>query len=326
MEMISLVASFLVVTAIPVVVLGSAAIGKRWLGKTTPTRRELIRDALSSAGGTVAIIVAISYALTWAGFSEAQFYRPSRTDYGAQTELGLAPEEVYFESADNTRLHGWFLPAKSDPQGTVIHLHGSDRNISYAVRNSHWLIDHGFHLFCFDYRGYGRSEGQPSREGLLADAVAAIDYVRSRPDKAADKICLWGQSMGGQLAIVAAVGAGFEKVRAVVAEATYASYPLQVKDKVAALGPLWLVQWGVWLATPDTHAAEDIVDRLAPTPLLLVHGTEDRAVLPYHSERLFDAAREPKAIWRVEGVGHLQVFANARFRERLVGYLEDAVK
>jgi fermentation-respiration switch protein FrsA (DUF1100 family) len=93
---------------------------------------------------------------------------------------------------------------------------------------------------------------------------------------------------------------------------------------MAQLGPLWLVQWGAWLVTSDDHAAEDVVGRLAPTPILLVHGTADRGVAPYHSDRLFELAGEPKEIWRVEGAGHLDVFSREAYRTRLVEYLTRA--
>lgn len=321
--MTGLALSFLAVIGLTLALsLAGPAVG-RLRGKPWPPAQSLVRDGLLAVGITVAIVIAISFVLTWTGFGEAQFFRPSARDYGEHTKLGLAPEDVFFESADGTRLHGWFVPAQDSAVGTVVHLHGSDRNITQTIRNSAWLTEHGFNVFAFDYRGYGRSEGEPSRRGVVDDAAAAVGYVRSRPGVDPDALYLWGQSMGGQAAILAADQAGAGGVRGVVAEATYASPSHHVKDKLAQMGPLWLIQWGVWLATSDEPNARGAVGRLAPTPVLIVHGTADRGVRPYHGDWLFEAAGEPRAIWRVEGARHLDVFHDPEYRERLVRFLRD---
>lgn len=303
-----------------------ALAGKLFFHKPWPSANGFVRECLISVGSTIVITLAISLVLAWAGFSESQFYRPSTKDYAEHTKLGLTPEEVSFKSKDGTRLHGWFMPGKDQPIGTVIHLHGSDRNITSTIKNSYWLTDNGFNLFLFDYRGYGKSEGQSSQQGVIEDAIAAIEYVRSRSDLDADKIGLWGQSMGGQLAIVAADRVGKQGIRAVVVEATYASHSHHVKDKMAQMGPLWLIQWAVWLTTADACAAQNVVGRIAPTPILFVHGTADRGVQPYHSEWLFNAAGHPKDIWRIQGARHLQVFQDAHHREKLVQFFKQSLQ
>jgi uncharacterized protein len=195
---------------------------------------------------------------------------------------------------------------------------------SFTVRNCHWLREHGFNVFLFDYRGYGKSGGKPERRGIVEDSVAAIEYLRTRSDIDRDRICLWGESMGGQLAIAAADLAGKEGIRAVVSEATYSSHSHHIKDKTAQGGPLWLVQWGAWLVTSDAYSAEDSIGRLTPTPVLLIHGTEDRGVSPYHRERLHELAGNPKEIWLIEGGKHLDVFGSESNRKKLVEYLTKA--
>jgi len=139
-------------------------------------------------------------------------------------------------------------------------------------------------------------------------------------------VCLWGQSMGGQLAISAAAMMENTEIRAVVAEATYSSYKLQIKDKVAAMGALWLIQWGAWLFTNDELSAQEVVGNLHPTKLLLVHGAEDNVVLPYHSESLYASAGTAKEIWRVDSAGHLQVFDSSEYRAKLVTFFHRSLQ
>lgn len=58
------------------------------------------------------------------------FFHPSRTLTGSPADLGLAYRDVWFEAADGTPLHGWFLPARGDPKGLLLHLHGNAGNVA----------------------------------------------------------------------------------------------------------------------------------------------------------------------------------------------------
>ena len=306
---------------IPCAIAISIAAIRRVLFKARwPAGSEMLKTCGIAMGITLAITLMICFAFQWTGFFDAQFYRPSSRDYGRAAELGLVPEDVNFASSDGTSLHGWFLSVP-DAVGTVVAFHGSDRNITHTVANTHWLTQHGLNVFVFDYRGYGRSEGKPSREGMIEDSVAAIDYVANRNDLDSSRIVLYGQSMGGQLALNAASRKKDLGIRLGVSEATYARHSYHIADKLARLGPLWLVKWGAWLLTSDDYCGEAAIQELG-VPVLLIHGTADTGVSPYHSERLHIAASEPKEIWRYEGHGHLQIFKTAEDQRRLGGYIK----
>ncbi|MEZ6137462.1 MAG: alpha/beta hydrolase [Pirellulaceae bacterium] len=322
LETLDLLLSFASLLLIPcVIVIGGAAIASGWFKKEWPRGKDLFKTCMLSAGITVAITLFICLVFQWTGFFEAQFYRPSKRDYGRAAELGLSPEAVTFASSDGTKLEGWFL-ATDEAIGTVICFHGSDRNITDTVKNTVWLTQYGLNLFVFDYRGYGASEGVPDRKGLVDDSVAAIDYVRSRSDVDQSRIVLYGQSMGGQLAIQAASSSA-PGIQLVVSEATYAKHSLHVSDKLGRMGPLWLVKWGAWLLTSDEYCGEDAISRIATTPVLFIHGTEDVGVSAYHSQRLFVAAAEPKDLWIYDGYGHLQIFTQVENQKRLANYILD---
>ncbi len=317
-ESLSLLLSFLSLLLVPcAIVLSVFSVNRFALRKGWPSARDWLQACLMSVGITLAITLAICLVFKWTGFFDAQFYRPSSRDYGRVQELGLAPEDVSFNSPDGTELHGWFLPAE-DAVGTVICFHGSDRNITYTIGNVHWLTNHQLNVFVFDYRGYGASEGVPSREALVDDSRAAIDYVSGRNDVDGQRIVLFGQSMGGQLAINAALEA--PEVRLVVSEATYAKQSYHISDKLSRMGPLWLVKWGAWLLTSDQFSGESAIARLS-VPVLLVHGTADTGVAPYHSDRLLAAATGPKELWQYEGYGHLQIFKEEDNQRRLAEYI-----
>jgi predicted alpha/beta-fold hydrolase len=109
------------------------------------------------------------------------FYHPTQYEYGYPEDEDLAYESVRFPSGDE-RLHGWFFPAASDPKGTVIHCHGNAGNITGHFQFVAWMPSCGWNVLVFDYRGFGRSTGRPTRAGTVADVNAAIDYAGSRGD------------------------------------------------------------------------------------------------------------------------------------------------
>jgi len=159
------------------------------------------------AGGTFGLAL-----LLLTGCVQSAFYHPDRVLYDSPARLDLKFEQMTFASKDGTRLVGWFIPARgyADPKrakGTVVHFHGNAQNMSAHWQFVDWLPQRGFNLFVFDYRGYGASQGSPEPKGVFEDSVAALDYVRARPDVDPRRLLVLGQSLGGTNAI-AAVGSG----------------------------------------------------------------------------------------------------------------------
>lgn len=186
------------------------------------------------------------------------FYFPDRIPYDSPARAGLAYEQTAFYSMDGTQLWGWFIPAANglsarEAKGTVIHMHGNAQNLTAHWQFAKWLPHKGFNLFEFDYRGFGRSQGEPEPKGIFEDAVAAIDYVRNRPDIDPENLFIFGQSLGGMLAIASAA-ANPRGVRAVLAEAPAHSYSAWMNDNIPGMGDL----------LDDTWTAAAWITRLAP--------------------------------------------------------------
>lgn len=140
------------------------------------------------------------------------FYYPDREEYDAPDNAGMAYEHVFFNSADGTSLSGWFIPALSvaqprEAKGTVVHLHGNAQNMTAHWRFAEFAARRGYNLFTFDYRGFGDSAPvKPEPKGVFEDSVAALDYLRTRTDIDVKKLCVFGQSLGGMLAIASVGG------------------------------------------------------------------------------------------------------------------------
>ena len=231
------------------------------------------------------------------------FYYPNRVRYDSPSRLGLAHETVAFQSDGGPRLSGWFFPAVGEARGTVLHLHGNAGNMTGHFLHVAWLPGQGWNVLCFDYRGYGDSEGTVTREGTIADAHAALDYLLSRDDVDHTRIVAFGQSLGGAIGIVLA--ATRPEVKGLAVDGAFDSYRRIAAWHIRHNPLLLAVGWWVpSLAMSDDHTPIDHVGQIAPRPLFVMHGDNDHVVDPRMARRLYDAANEPKSIWMVEGADH----------------------
>lgn len=278
-------------------------------------------------GYPTAIVIACLL-LNVTGFTDGLFFVPDRVDYGSPRAWGLAFEPVSFPGRDGTRLTGWFLPAKGPAKGTVVHAHGNAGNKSMHVQGIAFLPPAGFNVLELDYRGYGESEGRPSRRGCVEDVHAALDYVLGRPDVDRTRVALFGQSLGASIVIV--TGAERPDVRAVAAEASFTSHRAIGRDVLQRNPVTWLLAWPMsWLALGGSCAPIDAVDHIAPRPLFLAHGTADTLIPFRMGEELYARAKPPKRFWRIEGGMHLHAPDEQALREyhvALVRFLEESLR
>tara|TARA_B100000809_G_scaffold187266_1_gene185513 strand:+ start:1860 stop:2711 length:852 start_codon:yes stop_codon:yes gene_type:complete len=261
------------------------------------------------------------------GCANSLFYYPTRVTYSTPAARELDFEDVYFSSKDGTLLHGWLLKAQGKATGTVIHFHGNAQNLTAHFWFVDWLPKAGFNLFVFDYRGYGQSEGTLSRKGIYEDCVAAVGHIGNRPDIDADRLILFGQSLGGALAL-AAVGRGDTSgVRAIAVESTFYSYRAVVGERIGRIPIVGLLRAPLSLLTVgNRYSPGPVVDRVSPVPLLIIHGTDDRIVPVEQARRLFRRAREPKELWIEEGGYHGSAFVRKpENRRRLVRFFKSAL-
>ena len=112
---------------------------------------------------------------------ERFFFYPDTLQYSKPAQFGLVAEDVWIAASDGSKLHAWFLPSQGPARGTVLHLHGNAANVSNHLPLVAWLPARGFNLLTLDYRGFGRSQGTPSLDGVVDDAAAALAYLRTRP-------------------------------------------------------------------------------------------------------------------------------------------------
>lgn len=235
------------------------------------------------------------------------FYYPTREKYDEPAARGLRCESVRFAGRDGTSLHGLFFPAVGTAKGTIVHFHGNAGNVTNHYEHVAWLPSRGWNVFCFDYRGYGESAGKPSRRGVIDDAHAAVDYVLGRPDVDAANVVVFGQSLGGAVAVV--VASERKDLRGVVIEGAFTSY-----REIAAYHvyrSFWMTVAAWWVppfAMTDGWNPIDYVAGVSPTPLLIVQGKDDHIIDWHMAERLQKAAKPPVWLMLLDDSQHSNAF------------------
>ena len=234
--------------------------------------------------------VTLLLALWTTGCMERLFYYPTRGATYPPSHLPSA-ESVTFESADGTRLHGWFIPAEgvssSADAPTILHVHGNAGNIESHVWFTEYLPPAGFNVFIFDYRGYGQSDGKArSRGPLIADTNAALDAILQHEDVDPSRVGMYGQSLGGSIALN--VMADRPEIRAAVIESAFASWREMAASAVGSDPPGFISRLLAKLLIKDDHRPVDAMGRI-DRPILLLHGTADTIVPIGHGRRLAEA-------------------------------------
>ena len=200
-------------------------------------------------------------------------------------------EDVFFEAADGTRLHGWWLP-KADASRVLIVSHGNAGNISHRAEAGEFVRDEfGINVLMYDYRGYGRSEGAPSEEGTYSDIRGAYAHAQSRGFQP-ESIALMGQSLGAAITVDLAAG---ERVACVILEAPFTSVAAMARKLY------WFLPLGSLIQTKYDSLSK--VSRIR-APIAIVHATRDPVIPQAFGRELFEAASPPKLFFEVKAELH----------------------
>lgn len=219
-------------------------------------------------------------------------YQPTHDLDYSRVPPDLPLEEVLIQSPDNPKLHAWYCPAKN-PRAVVLFAHGNAGNIADRAELIHtWNKQLGVTVLAFDYRGYGRSEGEPTEAGLVDDARVARDWLAERVGLSKHNIVLYGRSLGG--AVVAELAAS-DGARGLILESTFTSIPDVANWKLphTRVGDQLETEFNSLARIADYHG-----------PVLIAHGERDMTVPFHHGRALFAAANQPKRFFTVKGARH----------------------
>jgi fermentation-respiration switch protein FrsA (DUF1100 family) len=235
---------------------------------------------------------------------------PSRAITATPSDIGLAFEPVKIKTDDGVMLDGWFVPAKK-PRGVLLFFHGNAGNISHRLGSLKIFHELNLSTLIFDYRGYGKSEGEPSEAGTYRDAEAAWQFLTGDLRVPPERIVLFGRSLG---ASVAAWLASRRDPAALILESAFTSVP----DLAAELYPFLPARW----LSRFRYDTREYLKRVA-SPVLFVHSPEDEIIPFAHGKALYEAAVGKKQFLTLRG-SHNEGFmlAGKDYREGLDDFLD----
>jgi hypothetical protein len=256
------------------------------------------------------------YSVRWFEFAVTFHPEPFSTSQGWTLPKGA--EEVSFQNADRLLLHGWFVSSPTQPAAaTVIFFHGNGGNIASVGWLGERLAARGFDVLLFDYRGYGKSQGEMRDErDLYTDADAAYKYIVTERHVPSERVVLYGHSLGS--AAVADVGAR-TKCAAVILESGLSS-----ASAMAGTMLPWLPRWLHSIGRNRFDSARKLASVRCPT--LIIHGEPDNVVPTENGRALFAAANEPKRLIITPGAGHVVFsFGGDEYFDQIAKFLVEAL-
>ncbi|MCG7198454.1 alpha/beta hydrolase [Marinobacter pelagius] len=287
---------------------------------------------LLSRGRILTAVLIAGLVLLQGGCSSVFFY-PDSITYVTPDRLNLDYEDVYLDTADGEKLHGWWLPAQADggaALGTVYFLHGNAQNISSHILNVAWLPKEGYNVFTIDYRGFGHSTGEADIEGALHDVETGFRWLVDRDGVADKPVHILGQSLGGALGVALASEWVQRQERpaldSIVLDGTFSGFRRIAREKLDAFWMTWPFQVPLSWTIPAEYEGLDRIDDISPVPVMVIHSVRDGIIPFHHGVALYEAAGEPKRFLRTD-TGHGATFVIPAYREAVLEFLaEDGVR
>jgi dipeptidyl aminopeptidase/acylaminoacyl peptidase len=260
-------------------------------------------------------------------FTLAWVYSYSLTHPGCSQPVPLAgiasPQETWLPTGDSIELRAWYYPAKNG--AAIIAAGGAQGALGQALPPVDFLIEQGFGVLQIDSRACGRPPRPVTLGGRETDDILmGVEFLSHRPE--VSQIGVIGFSMGGVAAVRTA--ARDARILAVVDDGGYFNLGNDIVEPTASMSIfrryfLYNIAWSFRIQTgidPWEISPVDDVAIIAPRPLLLVYGEYEAQ--SGRAELQYGAAREPKELWIVPGVGHGQVYrvAGEEYRSRILEF------
>ncbi|MDD5194179.1 MAG: alpha/beta hydrolase [Candidatus Omnitrophica bacterium] len=232
-------------------------------------------------------------------FEKNNIFYPSRKISATPKDAGLDYEDVSFSASlgsgpqGKVTLNGWFIQGKSQAP-VILFCHGNAGNISHRIPLLELFHQAGFSVFIFDYRGYGRSTGRPSEQGIYDDAFAAYQYLLKEKYVSPGDVIIYGESIGTQAAVDLASRA---PAGLLVLYSGFSS----AADMGKAIFP-WFPEFLLRALSSVKFDSLSKIKQIS-IPKLIIHSREDEMVPFRLGEKLFAAAKAPKEFLIMRG-GH----------------------
>ncbi len=296
-----------------------------------PSLKQIFVGSLGGSIGVVSVLLGV------AAYIVNTLTRPKRIDNFSDMytftpfELNLPAEEVTFPSLHaEHQVTGWYI-AHPEATATILVCPGYRGRRSDVLGMSGQLWKAGYNVLAFEYYGHGTVVGERVTLGYreMNDFLGAVAYAKQRAPQ--NRLGAVGYSMGASIAIMAT--ARTPEIEALVADSGFATHRSAIEYSVRRTIHLpfapfdWLTDFLLWLrAGYHFNQVEPLRDigRIAPRPVLIIHGLKDSLVNPEDAKLLYAAAKEPKELWLDPNADHCGIYFEDRqkYIDRVIGFLD----
>ncbi len=233
-------------------------------------------------------------------------FHPNKLDRAYKYSSELEHEEVFLSTGDGNEINGLFFPDSSN--NVILYFHGNAGSLDswqYVYNDFRSL---GLNFFIIDYRGFGKSTGKISEEGLYIDAQTAYNYLLERGFKQ-EHIIIYGRSIGTGVAVDLA---SRNASGALILESPFTN----LKKLVSGLYPYLLPS--LFLKYEFNNIGK--INKIN-TPLLIIHGKRDNVIPFKHGLELYQRYQGEKVFLPIENGQHNNLNDFPEFREGVGGFL-----
>lgn len=208
-------------------------------------------------------------------------------------------QDCYIRTIDNVMLHGWYCKPVKDNKiiendAVLLWFHGNSGNLADQFALISQLIKLEMDLFLIDYRGYGRSEGTPTEEGLYLDAHTAWDFLVYQKKIPETNVIIGGEGLGAAIAVDLACGV---EPAGLIIQSGFTSMPDLISVSVPFV-PSFLVK-------TKMDSLQKV--RTLRCPKLIIHSPADETIPYSFGMQLFEVSSEPREFYLVQNAKHSQI-------------------
>lgn len=214
-------------------------------------------------------------------------FQPSKQFYfSPEKTLDILPDDFDIEIDQSVSLHAWRFKSKGETKGVIVQFHGNAENISSHYLSVAWLLNHGWDVFTFDYRGYGKSTGISSFPHVITDSIVVLDFVKKLyPEQ---PVLVYGQSIGSLIAMQT-IAHSTVQIEALITEGAIYSLNQTSANVLAKQWFTWPFQGFGYLLVSGKFNFKKIQGNFPKIPVLLLHSQLDPIIKPKQSKKLHKA-------------------------------------
>ncbi|CCX11761.1 Alpha/Beta hydrolase protein [Pyronema domesticum] len=292
------------------------------MSSTYTTFWSLLSTFYTLAKGTIVASTGISILLSGLlYFKQTSLIYPRDIPAGARTEVPTPDEfditdweRVKLYTKDGETLNSYFVKARKKSGVTVLYMHGNAGNIGHRLPLAQVFSDQmGCNVFMLGYRGYGLSTGRPSEKGLNIDAQTALNFLLEHADSKDGKIFVYGQSLGGALAIQL-VAKNQGKIHGLILENTFRSMRTLIPSAFPPAKYLARLCHQIW-------PSETTIPTIEQVPVLFLSGSKDELVPPEHMQTLYNVTVSPKIMRKFLNGGHNDTYAELGYFDAMLEFI-----